>query len=88
MTTHSTTSISTGPIDGADIGTLDSASSRWDDPATVYDLAGVQTHDCCGLPREVECGCDPTEVARANASASRLFANPIMCRPASKWSTR
>ena len=49
------------------------------------DPAASAVKDCCGLPGWDECGCDPTEVAAFTASALRLFARPIMCRPASQW---
>lgn len=66
--------------DGLDI--LRPTSARWNEPATVYELAGVATKDC-GHPVDDECDHD---CAVFVAEAHRLlFSAPIMCRPACEW---
>ena len=85
MHRDSTASIPVALVAPYEVDTLTPTSERWQDPATVYELAGIATHDCCGLPADVECGCDPYEVAAFTAAAAGVFARPIMCRPASQW---
>lgn len=63
------------------VGTLTPTSERWNEPATVFDLAGVDVKDCGHLVDD-ECDVDCAEFV---ASARAVFARPIVCRPAALW---
>jgi hypothetical protein len=40
----------------------------------------IPQKSCCDTPVDHDCGC-----AQFAAEAARVFAQPIMCRPASQW---